>query len=301
MENENSKSGLAAFLSGKGFYIVLVLCVIAIGISGYILLFTGNDTDSLVSNSVTLPGDASELLPGVVIDAPVSGEIDPAGADHSGETEIPVDGEFQPDSSPVIAPADFDGADLSLPAPDESAAPMPPAGEDTAYTGEDSSAAGDSSESGIGDADMPEDSDAGFFTREDPFWVWPVVSGDIVNPWSLEALVFNPTLGDWRVHDGVDIESAPGSDVMAVSDGLVSRIYQDALYGVCVEVDHKNGFVSTVCGLTEEVAVTEGQAVTAGQVLGRVGSSAQAEQSGGHVHLKMTFEGRSVDPAEYIG
>ena len=43
-----------------------------------------------------------------------------------------------------------------------------------------------------------------------------------------------------------------------------------------------------------------GDAVNPSQVIGRAGATAQAEQGAPHLHLKLTRDGQSVDPAEYL-
>ncbi|MBQ9980063.1 MAG: peptidoglycan DD-metalloendopeptidase family protein [Oscillospiraceae bacterium] len=276
---EKSKSGLGSFLSGKGFYIVLVLCVVAIGISGYILLFTGNGVDTIPSNEVTA-GDYDTVYAPPVVDLP------------SVEADSPV---FDADSTDADAPAesvDLQSGAIFVSAPVEETPPSDsPADTDSApRSGAESSAPAE-----------PEGSvDAGIFKNEEPVWVWPVANGHMGAPWVTDRLVFNETLGDWRVHDGMDINCAAGAEIMAPGSGVVSRIYTDALYGVCVEIDHKNGFVSTLCNLTEEVDVSVGDAVNPSQVIGRAGATAQAEQGAPHLHLKLTRDGQSVDPAEYL-
>ena len=58
----------ADFAQDKGFYIILALCAVAIGISGYVLFFTGNDESDIpqpqttvsAPNELEIPGDRSE-------------------------------------------------------------------------------------------------------------------------------------------------------------------------------------------------------------------------------------------------
>ncbi len=49
-------------------------------------------------------------------------------------------------------------------------------------------------------------------------FTWPV-QGDILTDYSLEVLSYNPTMDDWRTHDGLDIASAAGTEVKAAAAG----------------------------------------------------------------------------------
>lgn len=50
-ENKTGRTSLGDFLAGKGFYIILILCVAAIGISGYFLLTGADPLDTPVAGN----------------------------------------------------------------------------------------------------------------------------------------------------------------------------------------------------------------------------------------------------------
>ena len=231
------------FMLGKGFYIVLFLCVAAIGISGYFLLQN------------------------------VTGE--------TGNT--PVTG------NPVV-----ELPDVSTPTPVVQA-PAPSAGEE-----EDAQEAPAAS-GGAGQAPARQPDDPQPETRAAlEVYTWPV-KGEVLTPFSVEALAYDPTMGDWRTHAGVDIAAQADTKVLAMRGGTVARIYNDDLMGVCVSVDHGDGLVSTYCGLAEAVSVQEGQAVDTGTILGTVGNTAIAESAlPSHLHLEASLDGQAVDPIPYL-
>ena len=131
-------------------------------------------------------------------------------------------------------------------------------------------------------------------------YTWPV-KGEIVGDFSLEVLAYDQTMGDWRVHDGLDVAAALGTNVKAVSAGTVSKVYQDDLMGTVVVVSHKDGVESLYANLAAQPAVEAGDEVTTGAVLGMVGDTAIAEVGKpAHLHFEMRKDGTNVDPMEYL-
>ena len=72
---------------------------------------------------------------------------------------------------------------------------------------------------------------------------------DIINDYSNGEMVESKTMGDWRVHNGVDFGGSAGNEVVAVSTGKVTKVYDDSFWGTVVEIDHGNGMTARYCGL----------------------------------------------------
>ena len=104
--------------------------------------------------------------------------------------------------------------------------------------------------------------------------------------------MYNPTLGDWRTHNGTDYTA---EQVTAVAAGTVTAIADDALWGRVVEVTDAQDRVWRYCGL-EEVAVTQREKVTAGARLGTTGNVPAEAQQGSHLHLECRKVGACLDP-----
>lgn len=133
-----------------------------------------------------------------------------------------------------------------------------------------------------------------------PQFIRPV-NGVLLRGFSAEALSYDRTMADWRVHRGWDIACAAGEPVLAVSDGTVTAVYEDDLLGTVVEIDHGNGVVSVYANLDVSPAVGVGQTVACGDTVGAVGSTALAESGEeAHLHFAMRRGGSTVDPAEYV-
>ena len=115
--------------------------------------------------------------------------------------------------------------------------------------------------------------------------------------------VYSATMNDFRVHEGIDVATAQGADVLATARGTVSLIWSDPLMGQCLSIDHGNGVVSVYKNLSAELAegITKDVKVVAGQKLGTVGDTALIESAEeAHLHFEMTYNGESVDPLSYI-
>lgn len=133
-----------------------------------------------------------------------------------------------------------------------------------------------------------------------PIYVRPV-SGTVITPFSGDELLFQPTFGDWRAHTGTDFSAEPGETVLALTDGTVQEVFEDGLYGTCVTLSHDADLTSTYRGLTD-VRVTAGQAVTAGEALGTVAETIDAEAAlGTHLHVEASRAGTPVDVLELLG
>jgi murein DD-endopeptidase MepM/ murein hydrolase activator NlpD len=106
---------------------------------------------------------------------------------------------------------------------------------------------------------------------------------------------------DWRTHDGVDIATELGAQVKALTNGTVSAIYDDDLYGTTIVIRHRGGLESVYCNLAATPTVSVGDQVVVGQVIGAVGDTALCETGEVcHLHFAMRRDGESVDPTDYL-
>lgn len=127
------------------------------------------------------------------------------------------------------------------------------------------------------------------------------LEGEVVTAFSMEELVYNATLGDWRTHDGVDIAAEAGTSVLAASSGTVISVEEDPLMGTTVVIEHDGGYQTMYSNLQAEPSVAEGDTVSAGQIIGAVGDTAAAEAAQGpHLHFSVTCDGEPVDPQSFL-
>ncbi len=239
---------LSDFISGKGFYLVVLICVAAIALSGYYLV-------------QGVRGGLDSTL-----DQPVTGSAAIRGTPAPAPSARPS---LKPSPSPapsarVTAPPAISAAPAPSAAPESSAAPTP----------------------SLAPAPL--------------VFTWPV-KGAVAKAFSVEALVYNETMGDWRTHSGMDIAADLGTKVLSTANGSVSAIYQDDLMGTVVKIDHGQGLVSLYANLSETPTVSVGDAVTTGAIIGTVGQTAASESSQpAHLHFAMYQDGVAVDPVGYL-
>ena len=107
---------------------------------------------------------------------------------------------------------------------------------------------------------------------EEPHVVVLPIQGEVLTAFSVDQLLYNETLDDWRTHDGVDIAADSGAAVLAASS-----ITDDPLMGTTVVIQHSGGYETTYANLQAEPAVETGDTVSAGQTIGTVGTTAAAE------------------------
>lgn len=235
--HENKGSGsFRGFLKEKGYYIALILCVAAIGISGY--LYYRNTS-----------------------------------ADPSGQQALSADADTGANSSAEAAGQGDDAVSVIATKPQQTTP----------------------SSSG------PEESTAPSQAPKKLTVMYPV-EGETVNSYAMEVLSYNETTRDWRVHNGVDLAAAEGTNVVAAADGTVYTVYKDDSMGTTVVLQHEGGYTTKYASLADEVAVEAGDVVKMGDVLGQVGDTATVETAlGDHLHFSVSLGGVSMDPMVFLG
>ena len=108
-----------------------------------------------------------------------------------------------------------------------------------------------------------------------PIYAWPL-NGEVDRFHDPDTLRFDDTMGDWRTHEGIDILAPLGETVLAAHAGKVESIRRDGLFGTVVTVSHGDGFCTVYANLAEETAVSAGDWVEPGDLIGTVGDSASA-------------------------
>ena len=127
------------------------------------------------------------------------------------------------------------------------------------------------------------------------------VAGQEIFGYSMEALSYNQTTRDWRVHNGVDLAAETGTQVAAAADGEIYKVYEDETMGHTVVIRNNDGYTTCYSSLSADIAVREGDAVTAGTVIGYAGDSAIVENTlGTHVHFSVSCYDEPMDPAEFL-
>lgn len=126
-------------------------------------------------------------------------------------------------------------------------------------------------------------------------WVYPV-AGYYSSPPGPRA---HPAYGYWACHMGEDIAAPGGTPIYAASGGTVIQAGWNAGgYGILTIIDHGGG-VTSVYAHQSSVAVGSGAQVSAGQVIGYVGST--GDSTGPHLHFEIRVGGQAYLPSGWFG
>jgi murein DD-endopeptidase MepM/ murein hydrolase activator NlpD len=143
-------------------------------------------------------------------------------------------------------------------------------------------------------------------------------SGDITFVFPQDPLVtnFTSSFGDarsgGRAHQGNDLMAPKMTPIYAIAAGLVTIIRDGGRAGRWVAIEHLNGWESWYMHLNNDtpgtddgqagwhhtvpVGVVEGGRVAAGELIGWVGDSGNAEPSSPHTHFELHRNGGAIDP-----
>ncbi len=107
----------------------------------------------------------------------------------------------------------------------------------------------------------------------------------------------HPVYKDWRFHNGVDLAGPMGTPIIASRSGVVKTATYNWSAGYYVAIDHQDGFETRYMHMTHYI-VGVGDHVTAGQVIGYMGSTGTS--TGSHLHFSVLYNGKQQNPANYI-
>lgn len=249
MKKKSFAEGMEAFFTGKGFYIVLLLCIAVIGCSAWIMFHSEPETEPMTDITLSEPETSADIA-----DAVIEEEENPAGVEASSAEVTETEHAAMTEETEIAAEEPVTETDATEPVESEAASTF----------------------------------------------VWPC-TGEVENAFSVDALVYNRTMADWRTHAGIDVCAELGEQVRTVADGTVERIYSDDLYGTTVVISHGGGLTSTYSNLAEVPTVNEGDSLSAGDVIGAVGTTALCEAGEvNHLHLAMAQDGTPIDPCSYL-
>lgn len=98
-------------------------------------------------------------------------------------------------------------------------------------------------------------------------------------------------------HRGIDIPAPEGTPILAAHSGTVLICGWNDSFGNQVLIDDGAGFSTRYAHMTA-TAVSPGAVVTAGQVIGYVGST--GDSTGNHLHFEVSVGGNLTDPLGYV-
>ena len=125
-------------------------------------------------------------------------------------------------------------------------------------------------------------------------YIWPLPG---YSPGSAYGWRMHPIYHEMRFHAGEDIGAPSGTPILAADSGTVAVATYSSSYGNYVTIYHSNGDYTLYAHMSS-LAVSAGQSVTQGDVIGYVGSTGWA--NGPHLHFEIRVNGSTVDPLSYF-
>ena len=123
----------------------------------------------------------------------------------------------------------------------------------------------------------------------------PVKTADFTSGYGVRS---DPFRGRAAMHAGIDLAGPLGTPIYATADGIVSTSeYNSGGYGNLVKLDHGRGIETRYAHMSSR-AVTPGQRVTRGQLVGRMGSTGRS--TGSHLHYEVRIDARAVNPIPFM-
>ena len=107
----------------------------------------------------------------------------------------------------------------------------------------------------------------------------------------------DPFTRGYAMHTGLDLRAETGEPAYATAAGRVTVADYNGGHGNMVEIDHGHGLATRYAHLSA-YAVTPGQWVAAGALVGRVGSTGRS--TGSHLHYETRIDGEPVDPQRFL-
>jgi len=261
--NMFSKKNFGKFLKDHGFYIVLFICIVAVGVTALWTLAGPEPTpeDAPMPEEPVADEKSAELPEADEMSGYETGEID---------TEMNA---VSDENIPIVQ-------DISVEEEIETVEVL-----ETAVT-----KGGDPISFPVISQNMPEGVE-----------LYKPVKGRILKSFAKDQLLYCRTLKQWSTHNGLDIEAQAGDEVKAAMAGVVEEIAEDPLMGIVIIINHGEGLKTRYANLSTADMVSLGKEVEAGQVISGIGRTSIASiLYPPHLHFEVLFNGVNVDPEKLI-
>lgn len=261
------KQRFTEFFQKNGFYVLAAVCVIALtAVIAVVSTDTNEDTNQVAQNAAGFSDEETE------VESTKTDEADAAASNNASGTDSALDyteGYNADEIQNIITQIEESEA--------QSEAGETAAESDNVAVGAPAAPAYDGS-SKMG---------------------WPV-QGNILMKYSMDTTTYFKTLDQYKCSDGLMIATEVNTPVNCAESGVVESIYTSDEYGTCILVAMGNDY-KAVYGQLKDVAVAEGQTVTAGQQLAVVAEpSKYFVKEGSHLFFKMTHDELPINPENYL-
>ena len=125
-------------------------------------------------------------------------------------------------------------------------------------------------------------------------WYWPLPGYYYIS--SVFGGRYSPITGKWETHTGADVPAPGGTPIQCAKDGIVTTVVpkeSGSSYGNYCIVYHGDGYATLYAHMQSLPNVTVGQSVSAGQVIGYVGTTGAS--TGNHLHFELRINGQRAN------
>ena len=127
------------------------------------------------------------------------------------------------------------------------------------------------------------------------------VNGTIIKEYVSAGVVYNQTLGVYTGHKAIDFAAEEGASVMACYNGVIESITSGKLEGTTLTIDHGNGLKTVYNSIEVDDAISVGNKVSKGDILGTVSTNNRKEyKDGAHLHFEVLENGVKINPEKYL-
>ena len=135
--------------------------------------------------------------------------------------------------------------------------------------------------------------------QDDSMLVWPA-AGTVLMEYNMSNTVYFKTLNQYKYNPALIISSEAGNQVLASAKGIVEEISVNEETGTTLKLNLGNNY-ALIYGQLKEVAVSEGDVVEQGQLLGYVSEPTKYYcEEGSNLYFQMQKDGQPVDPFLYL-
>ena len=122
-------------------------------------------------------------------------------------------------------------------------------------------------------------------------WYWPLPGYYYIS--SVFGGRYHPITGVWETHTGTDVPAPGGTPIQCAKDGVVTTVVPESAgssYGNYCIVYHGDGYATLYAHMQSTPSVSVGESVSAGQVIGYVGTTGSS--TGNHLHFELRINGQ---------
>lgn len=129
--------------------------------------------------------------------------------------------------------------------------------------------------------------------------IWPV-TGNVIIPYSMDTTVYFETLDQYQCNPALYLKADKGTAVKAIYGGTVSSVTENNRHGKMLTIDMGNSYKMTY-GQLDQVTLKKGDVVETGAQIGTVADPTDYFLlEGSHLYIKMTKNGKEVNPTDYL-